>query len=187
LHRQPWWQLAPHMFSGEMAVLTLGFLILVGATGNFNSVFYPLAYVHLFLVVFTTQTASSLAVLIALLVFHYALGNSPHPHLWADFLALPITWVIFVFARYQYLVLKEEKKTLVQEERQLIHQEEDVFSFFENTLRPHLEFIRQVLELSPDHPELTASLQTIESELAKVEEELETFLGKENDTVSKKN
>lgn len=172
LHKRNPWHLAPHSMSGEMAVATFAFLMLIGATGNLNSPFYPLAYAHLFFLVFATETGTSLAVLMGLLIFHYALGVTWSPATVADLATTPLIFLFFLFARDQYQHIRQQQEQLMQEKEIIVQEERDVVGFFENVMKPQLAHLKQLVANTQAADHVNTDLQQIESQINQLEEKI---------------
>lgn len=96
------WHILPDWASYEITVLTFAFLLLIGATGNTRSLFYPLGYIHLFFLVMTTHIPTAIVATIAIMLFHYALDPGVDISTLQSIITLPIMLAIFLFARKQY-------------------------------------------------------------------------------------
>lgn len=96
------WHILPEWASFEITLLTFAFLLLIGATDNTRSLFYPLGYIHLFFLVMTSHTKTAIVATIAIMLFHYALEPNLDITTVQAVITLPIMLVIFLFARKQY-------------------------------------------------------------------------------------
>ena len=61
------WHVLPESMSLEMALVTFAFLLLIGATGNIESHFYVLTYIHLFLLTLTTRVSTAISTTVAVM------------------------------------------------------------------------------------------------------------------------
>lgn len=113
------WHIAPAAQSIEMVLATFAFVMLIGFTGNFESVLFPLTYVHLFFLVFSTHITTSIATALLLIVFHYALGGGSVSVAISETIAIPVMLIFFLFTKYQYNEVIREKKIIENEEKAL--------------------------------------------------------------------
>lgn len=96
------WHILPDWASLEITLITFAFLLIIGATGNTQSLFYPLAYVHLFFLVMTSHVQTAIVATIAIMLFHYAIEPEFTIATIQAITTLPIMLAIFLFARKQY-------------------------------------------------------------------------------------
>lgn len=96
------WHILPDWASLEITLITFAFLLLIGATGNTKSLFYPLAYVHLFFLVMTSHVQTAIVATVAIMLFHYAVEPQLDISTIQTIITLPIMLAIFLFARRQY-------------------------------------------------------------------------------------
>lgn len=96
------WHIMPDTASFEITLLTFAFLLLIGATGNTNSIFYPLGYIHLFFLVMASEVPTAIIATIAIMLFHYTVQPSLEINTIQSIITLPIMLAIFLFARRQY-------------------------------------------------------------------------------------
>lgn len=139
------WHIAPSQMSLEILFASFSFLMLIGASGNRESIFYPLVYVHLFFLVFATRPVTSITVTGALMWFHYALSATVSTADMSDLLTLPLIMGFFIFAKSQYQeVIK--KAYLLKKESQMIKRENlQVANFIDKFLQPKLDELKQNL------------------------------------------
>jgi len=166
------WHVLPAHKSAELAILTFAFLLLIGATGNTASIFYPLAYLHIFFIVMTAHPITAIVSATGLMFFHYAIDPSPGMHTLQAILTLALMLGIFIFAKQQYDQGKSAKNKLALEEKELElvnDQERTLEDFTDQFLKPRL---RQLSELSQEPEEnaamIASQIRLIESELEKV-------------------
>ena len=151
LRQAKFWHIAPHFLSWEMVVATFSISVLVGATGNFDSPLYPLAYVHLFFLILATPVNISLFMTGVLMLFHLSLGSGLSwenlvTHL-PPLLTLPSLSLIFLFAKHQHEAATSERVLLRVEERQLssLRVEDDYLQkFLREFIGPKLEQIKNL-------------------------------------------
>jgi hypothetical protein len=96
------WHILPDWASLEITLITFAFLLLIGATGNTLSPFYPLTYIHLFFLVMTSHIQTAIVATIAIMLFHYAVEPEMSMATIQAITTLPIMLAIFLFARKQY-------------------------------------------------------------------------------------
>lgn len=128
------WNFTPQKASLELIFITFALLALLGGTGNLDSVFYPITYIHLFLLVFFSETITAIIIACEILLFHYALTPLITTTQISHLVIIPIVLVFFLFAKDKYtqtkkekLIIEEEEKEIesIQEELQEITQERD--------------------------------------------------------------
>lgn len=118
------WEVAPRALSLEISILTFAFLLIIGSTGNLQSLFYPLTYVHLFLIVFTTSSGAAIATTFAIVLFHYALSSNIGLIQFIQLTTIPLFGILFLFARQLYQS-NQEKKTLLENQLEAESQESE--------------------------------------------------------------
>lgn len=96
------WHIMPDMASFEITLITFAFLLLIGATGNTKSLFFPLGYIHLFFLVMASEVPTAIIATVAIMLFHYSVEPSLETTTIQAILTLPIMLAIFLFARKQY-------------------------------------------------------------------------------------
>jgi len=143
------WHLAPTEKSPEIIIASFALLLLIGATGNTNSVFFPLSYLHLFFLAFSTRATTAFLMTGAIIWFHYSLGINLDLKTMSDLATLPLILTFFLFAKKQYQeVIK--KNYQLEQEKAIIGQENQEIDFFINSfLKPKLNFVKQTLSSSP--------------------------------------
>jgi len=102
--------LIPQYATFEVALITFIFTLLISATGNTNSIFYPLIYIYLFLLVFSTYTQTAIMTTLGLMFYQYALMPLTNQVELLDYVSLPIILIFFLFSKQQHeAVIKDEK------------------------------------------------------------------------------
>lgn len=108
------WRILPTIASIEMVFLTGALLLLVATTGNLQSPIFAVTYIHLFLLVFTTQPIAAIITSCAIALFHYlSAGTITAPEL-NTLATIPLGLIFFLFAREQYHELLLEKEHAAQ-------------------------------------------------------------------------
>lgn len=147
LSKSKLWHIAPAAQSFEMVLATFAFLLIIGHTGNLNSVLFPLTYIHLFFLVFSTQISTSIAISLLLALFHFALGGANHPQLISELLTIPILVIFFLFAKNQYEEIQKEKRIIEGEEKALsnsLERQHQLTSLLTNFIQPKLLQIKEM-------------------------------------------
>lgn len=179
IKRAKFWHILPDKMSLEVAILTFAFVYLIGATGNTHSIFYPLSYVHLFFLIFSSTPFTSIGTIIFLMLFHYA----QEPAISADevgaLFSLPVIGTILLFAKKQYdeVYLKEEQLAAeVLELDKTSQKEHNLESFIRGFLKPKLTTLTNLIK-DPAETKETAlkQLALIETELDKLTTRVETL------------
>jgi hypothetical protein len=167
------WQLIPSHTSLEMIIATFAFMLLIGATGNLDSPFYALSYVHLFLLVFTTGYKTSSITTAVIMLFHVSLTPGEVPALIANIASLPIVFFFFLFAKSQYDEVIREKRVIANDElavNSLEKEKLDLQAFV-------TEFIhKKILQLKTLSQEPQTNKQAILGQLSLIEIEIERKL-----------
>ncbi len=165
------WHILPAFMSIETVLSTMAFLLLIGATGNTASWFYPLAYIHLFFIVFSSHLATSIFTTMLIILFHYGLSPDIAQHELVSLLTLPIIMAFFIFAKLQHeevirdrLIIKEEEEEL----RELEAEEFQVENFLQNFLEPKIVQLEKLLEHSNNTRSIKAQLHLIRIEIEKI-------------------
>lgn len=120
------WHILPERTSVEMVILTFAFLLLIGSTGNMDSIFYPLTYIHLFFLVMTTAAGTAIFVTIMVMLFHFGMAPIIEVRDIAQLINLPIMLLFFLFAKQQYDEVLLEKQLLAEQDAASDHLEERI-------------------------------------------------------------
>jgi hypothetical protein len=166
-------KLMPAHTSLEMVFATFAFLLLIGATGNIESPFYALTYVHLFLLVFTSNYKTSSLVASSIMLFHISLSPLQSNELITSILSLPIVYFFFLFAKTQYDEVLREKEIIESDELVLSLLEKDKLklqSFLSKFLLTKITQLKSIVQ------EPQVNLQTILGQLTIIEVEIERKL-----------
>lgn len=166
------WHILPEHTSVEMGVLTFAFLLLIGATGNTQSIVYPLAYLHVFFIVMTSHPVTAILSTTGLMLFHYALDGTPGLHTLQAILTLTVMLGIFLFAKEQYDDNKSRRSKLEIEDKQLAlitEQERTLEDFMQKFLEPRIKRLKE-LSLNPEEnmSAIASQLDMMETEVEKI-------------------
>jgi hypothetical protein len=115
LNQADFWQLLPSPLSLEMSLATLAFLLVIGATGNVRSPLFPLSFVHLFFLAFSSRIATALIITLEILLFHYSLTPDPSPVELSYLVSLPLVMAFFLVAKDQYNRLFRQQQQLTEQ------------------------------------------------------------------------
>jgi hypothetical protein len=132
------WHIAPGYISIEMTVATFAFLLLIGATGNIASPFYPLVYLHLFFLILACHVSTSFVLTALLMLFHYAISPHAFPNELGSLLSIPVMALIFLFTKHQQEEVAREKIIIEQDEAELalLRNEEGLLTSFLTSFVP---------------------------------------------------
>ncbi len=119
IHKATIKQLLPAQASIEMAVITVAFLLLIGATGNIRSVLFALSFVHLFLLALKTDLVTACIITIEIVLFHFALTPQASLAELSFLASLPVVMVFFLFAKQQYFKAFAQQQQLASQQAQL--------------------------------------------------------------------
>jgi len=171
LRQAKMWHIAPDPGSLELSIITFSFLLLIGATGNTQSVFYPLGYLHLFFIVLACTVPTAIIATTTIMLFHYAVQPAfDMTHLQA-LIALPIMLVLFLFTKHQY-DQSRFKQNLLKEEKDVIDtlsmHEHELEKFVHEFLQPKLVSLHQLVSDLPQSDGAINILRLIETESTKL-------------------
>ncbi len=175
LRREKTWQLLSDQPQVELPLLTFAFLLLIGATGNIESYFYPAIYVYLFIVALAAPAGAAITAAMAAMLFFYALSGRFGPQEAGALITLPVILVFFLFAKRQYENSLATQQNLRQSQSQLEAlegKEQTLTAFLSSFLSPKLAAIRE-LAGKKDTPlkEIILQLDLLESESKKMAEQ----------------
>ncbi len=145
------WHILPKTHSIEIVFVSFAVVILIGATGNANSIFYPFAYIHLFFLVMTTRQKTAIVATLATMLVHYALEPTITDSSIATLTTLPLMLVFFLFARRQYDDAHLQQKIVQTEEAEInsLSQETSTLEgFISQFLQPKLAILKEIIENS---------------------------------------
>jgi hypothetical protein len=165
------WHILPAFMSVETILATMAFLLLIGATGNTSSWFYPLTYIHLFFVIFSSHVGTSIFVTMLIVLFHYGLSPNLVQHELVSLLTLPIIMAFFIFAKLQHEEVIKDRLIIKEEEEQLQELESEEFqleSFLTNFLEPKMTQLEQLLEHPNNSRSIKGQLHLIKMEIEKL-------------------
>ena len=143
------WHILPANMSAETVLATMSFLLLIGSTGNTSSWFYPLTYIHLFFIVFSSHTLTSIITTLLIMLFHYGLSPNLAQHELISLMTLPVIMVFFLFAKSQHREVVQDRLLLEEEEATLHQLESTEFrleSFLQHFLQPKIEQVENLLQ-----------------------------------------
>lgn len=113
------WDFTPQKASLELIFVTFALLTLLGGTGNLDSIFYPLTYIHLFLLVFFSETWTAIILTCEIILFHFALTPLSTSSQVSHLIIIPIVLVFFLFAKDRYIESKKERLIIEEEEKEI--------------------------------------------------------------------
>ena len=169
----------PQYATLEVALITFIFSLLIGATGNINSTFYPLTYVYLFLLAFSTYTQTAIMTALGLMLYQYVLLTENTTYTDAfdllGLISIPIVLTFFIFAKQQHEELIKERKQL-KAENQAINELE----VRAQGLTSQLAIVQQELDTSQ------VQLQKLKEALVQVNQELNQLIEQTKDERQKR-
>lgn len=176
------WHILPKNYSLEMMFITFSVLLLVGATGNIESIFYPFTYIHLFILVMSCKDKTAIIVAMATVIFHFALESSFNTLSIATIITLPMMLLFFLFAKKQYDDVKISRSIIKKEELEidnLENQEHTLESFITAFLMPKLAILEEILSDQIDTElEEKTDRQSIKNQISLIASESEKILDK---------
>ncbi|MBU0576839.1 hypothetical protein KJ707_00025 [Patescibacteria group bacterium] len=165
------WHILPAFMSIETMLATMAFLLLIGATGNTSSWFYPLTYIHLFFVIFSSRVGTSILVTMLIILFHYGLSPNLVQHELVSLLTLPIVMAFFIFAKLQHEEATKDQLIIAEEEIKLSEIEAEEFqleNFLQNFLEPKITQFEKLLEYPGNLDVIKGQLHLIKIEIEKL-------------------
>lgn len=170
------WHILPENLSIEMALISFAILILVGSTGNMDSPFFVLTYVHLYFLVVSSRASTAISTTIAIMIFHYAITPNMSTSEASELFVLPLLLIFFLSAKKQYDEIKQENQILEHEAilaEQAALSEQKLESFVVGFLKPKLSSLHTLAtNQKTDLPELATQISLIEAESDKVLEKI---------------
>ncbi len=145
------WHILPTAHSIEIVFISFAVILLVGSTGNANSIFYPFGYIHLFFLVMTTRQSTAITATIATMLVHYAIEPTITATSIATLTTLPLMLLFFLFARRQYDDARLQQKIAETESIQLdsiSNSAHTLESFISQFLQPKLAVLKDIIEVS---------------------------------------
>lgn len=183
LKKAKFWHVLPENASVEIPLLTLAFLILIGATGNLTSHFFVLTYVLLFLLAITNKANTAIGTTVAIMIFYFAVNPELNTAQMINLMTLPLLLAFFLFAKRQYdesqinkLLLREETNAAVKSSAAV----SDLTSFIRNFLKPKLKTIVNHAE------EKDSSLEETISQISLLDSETDKLLHQVEEKVEEK-
>lgn len=174
------WHILPKTHSIEIIFISFAIIILVGSTGNAESIFYPFSYVHLFFLVMTARQSTATVATMATMLTHYALEPVITTSSIATLITLPLMLVFFLFARRQYDDARLQHKLIAAETNALddiTQKEHSLESFIANFIQPKLTVIQDILETAI-HRNETIDPQLMHTQITIVTSESQKILKK---------
>lgn len=154
----------------EFALVSASICLLIGSTGNIDSFFFPLTYLHVFFLTMTIRPSQAVFLSVGVILFHYGLMGAFTLANLSSLGSIALLLCIFLFAKRQY----EEhiRKELVVEEQQeeISKQQSEAILFISTFLKPKLQTL---LHLS-DYPE--ANKEVIVRQIVIIQEAVEELL-----------
>lgn len=167
------WHVAPDELSIEMAIFTTSVLLLTASTGNMDSLFFPISYIHVFFLAMTLRPINAVLATFGILLFHFAVTPLLTPQHISTLISLPIMLTVFLFTKKQYDERKKEEYKVWIEDLKLSAQQTSIGLFLNSFLTPKLEALSH-FSLYPEANKETIQKQIhlIQMEIKKVLEEL---------------
>jgi len=176
LNKAKLWHILPKNFSLELMFITFAVLLLVGSTGNTNSIFYPFTYIHLFILVMSCREKTAIIVAMSTMLLHYALQNTISSVGIATILTIPMMLLFFLFAKKQYDDVIVSHSIIDKEEieiNNLSAQEHSLESFIYSFLKPKLKILEEIATKDIDENQ-----ETIKNQISLIINESDKILEK---------
>jgi hypothetical protein len=166
------WHITPARESWQMILATFAFSLLIGATGNTNSPFFSLTFVHLFFLVMATHYSTSLVVTAGIVLFHYALAPQLIGSNWPMLATIPVVLIFFLFGKYQNEEVVKGKDQ-VKNDAQLLtssrEEEQWLLDFISQFLSTKIAQVKELQKFPDSNKEaVMGQLTLIEIEIEKL-------------------
>lgn len=159
----------------EMGVITFSFLLVVTQTGAAESLFYPLIYVLLFLLIFSEHLYAAFSTTLLILIYFWMIIPSFQSHHIASLATIPMLAIFFYFTKKQHdqvlldkALINLDRKALGESKKNI----QKISSFNQSFLKDHLKTLRNLL----DDPQIEKD--TIQSHLELLENEIDKISSK---------
>lgn len=174
-HRQKSFSLFPRENSASLALLNFAFLLLIGASGSLDSVFFVLSFIQLFFLAMASKNSTALLMSLEIAVFHFSLIVSQRSELtlsssdWSNLLILPSLMLFYLFAKIQTERAHNRSLLLAADERELQKARSDdqaVDDFVQALLNKRLPMLEFLLSFPEENnQQIQAELKFLKSEL----------------------
>jgi hypothetical protein len=118
LNKIKFW-LLPNSTLDEMMIVTFAFLLLIGATENINSIFFPMIYVYIFFISLCCEASSAIVITLEVVLFHYALNGDISLQNLSRLLSIPMVMLFFLFTKQQYDQVQKNQQTIEMNQQQI--------------------------------------------------------------------
>ncbi len=159
--------------SPEFALFSACVFLLIGSTGNLHSLFFPLAYLHIFFLTMSVRPLQAVVLGIAVILFHYSLQGSIDLPTISTLSSLLLMLLVFLFAKNQYDDRVEKEQVVEAQEEEISEQQSNAVLFVSTFLKPKLETL---LKLA-DYPE--ENKEVIIKQIILIKEEVEKLVDSE--------
>lgn len=169
--------IAPEGNSHEMALLTFGFFFLIACTGNIHSPFFMLSFIHLFFLSISTTPLVSLAVVTETVILYVVMNHQMTISDLLVLLPLPLTLIIFIFAKEQYAELQKATHILERETQELVDTKKAELGlerYMQSSLLPQLATLKTIVNRG------ASSADELIEQITLIEDEADTMLKKIN-------
>jgi hypothetical protein len=171
------WHLAPKMTSLEMPIVTFTVLLLIGATGNTTSVWFPLTFVHLFLLAMASENSTAVTGSLAVVLFHFAMTPLVTQLTLVSLANIPLVLFFFLFAKSQYHEAVREELVISKQEGELesvASTNKEIEYFLNEVLLPKLAFMHELIENPIENAEsMRGQMTVIEEEALRAAQRLQ--------------
>lgn len=159
------WHILPKNSSLEMCVFTFATLLLIGTTGNTESVFYPFAFIHLFFLVLTAHPITATFTTFGIAVFHYALSPVHSTEFFIDTIILFVALGIFLVSKTHYDELTIMHNQAKLDSKQLNKETQIINTYRKIISRNVIPLLQRLRFSAPLPPEIEIATKRTESEL----------------------
>lgn len=157
----------------EFALVSLATLILIGSTGNTESFFFPLSFLHIFFLTMRYTPVGSLLLTGAIVIFHLGLSENPNLETWSDLMAIILLLFVFLFAKKQYEEKVKKQILAMEKDEALSERQAQAILFLTTFLKPKLTSLLHLMR----YP--TANKEVIIKQLAILDQETDSVLDEE--------
>jgi len=165
------WHFLPAAMSLETIFAIAALLLLIGATGGTTSWFYPLTYLVLFIVIFSSHIFNSIFTTMIMMLFLYGTSSQLHQHELVAIFSLPIVMTFLIFAKLQHEEAITDRLVIKTEEIKIDELEAEEFqlqNFLTNFLSPKITQLEKFLEFPNNSQSVKTQLHLIKLEIEKL-------------------
>lgn len=140
----------------EFALVASASLLFIGSTGNVDSIFFPVAYVLIFLLTMSMKPLQAIAVSLGIVFFHYSLMETLSQGNVSHLISLFLMLFVFLFAKKQYEEHLRDSDVVEKQGAELSDQQSNAILFITTFLKPKLENLLKLSDYPQENQEVIA-------------------------------